>query len=136
MTPSTAKSLNATPIPATFSRRDERGLFVEAINSGPWETVVTGTMNAGSVIGNHYHKRTRMFFFILSGRATVDIVNVETSERRTCEVEAQHGLHLEPGEAHAIRFLTESTFLLLKSQPYDENDPDTFAYSVLGDAAK
>ncbi len=93
-------------------------------------------MNAGAVIGNHYHKRTRMFFFVLTGRAIATIIHVETGERRVCDVEAQHGLHLEPGEAHAIRFEAKSTFLLLKSQPYDENDPDTFDYPVLEDTTK
>ncbi len=136
MTISTTTTLSDSAVPATFSRRDERGSFVEAITTGPWETVITGTMNAGAVIGNHYHKKTRMFFFVLTGLAIANIVNVETGERRTIDIDERHGLHLNPGEAHAISFETETTYVLLKSQTYDENDPDTFAYSVLDEPAK
>jgi len=130
MTTSTTQSEDALAVTATFLRRDRRGVFVEAVNHGPWETVVTGTMKTGAVIGNHYHKHTRMFFFVLSGGAIVTLVNVETGKQRSCKIEELHGLSLNPGEAHAIRFLKDSTFLLLKSLPYDDSDPDTFAYQV------
>lgn len=93
-------------------------------------------MNAGAVLGNHYHKQTRMFFFVTTGLAKIDLVKVDSGERRSHDIESQHGLHLEPGEAHAIRFAKESTFLLLKSQPFDENNPDTFPYPVEENAAR
>lgn len=118
------------PIAASHVREDERGLFVEAINAGPWETVITGSMRAGGVLGDHYHKKTRMFFFLTTGRADVEVVDVSTGERRKCHLATHEGVYLEPNEAHAIRFAEASTFLLLKSTRYREDDPDTFPFPV------
>jgi len=117
----------------TFVREDERGSFIEVVNSGPWETVITGSMRAGAVLGNHYHKRTRMFFFLASGAAHVHVVSVTSRSRDCHELTAPEGLYLEPGQAHAIRFTGKSTFILLKSHPYREDDRDTYPFAVATD---
>ena len=118
------------PIAASYVREDERGLFVEAINAGPWETVITGRMCAGGVLGDHYHKKTRMFFFLTTGRADVEVVHVSTGARQKCHLATHEGVYLEPNQAHAIRFAATSTFVLLKSIRYNEDDPDTFPFPV------
>ncbi len=118
----------------THVREDSRGSFIEIVNAGPWETVVTGTMGAGAVLGHHYHKQTLVFLFLISGRARVASVDVATGRRRNTVLDAGKGIYLKPNSAHAIRFDQESTFILLKSRPYREDDPDTFAYDVeIGD---
>ena len=33
-------------------------------------------------------------------------------------------------ESHAIRFLEESEFIMLKSQKYESDDPDTYRFLV------
>ena len=113
-----------------FVRDDERGTFIEVVNTGPWETVIVGRMKAGAVMGNHYHKKTRIFLFLTEGSATVDVVRVATGSRRRCDLPASRGLFLDPGEAHAIRFREDSRFVLLKSRRYEETDSDTFPYVV------
>ncbi len=117
-------------VKATYTREDARGLFVEIVNAGPWETVINGTMRRGAVIGNHYHKRTRCLMFLTSGAARVDVAEVESGSRGSTRLRAREGVCLEPNHAHAIRFEEDSTFVLLKSLPYDENDPDTYPYMV------
>lgn len=114
----------------SFRRQDERGLFVEVVSGGPWETVITGTMHAGGVIGNHFHKHTRMLFYLMSGAAKVHVVDIETRATATTALRAENGTFLEKNVAHAIVFEQDSSFLLLKSQRYTESDPDTFPYSV------
>ena len=120
---------------ATFVREDERGAFIEVINSGPWETVITGSMREGAVMGNHYHKKTRVFFFLTDGAASVELVHVESGARRSRTLESRQGLFLEANEAHAIRFRRDSRFLLLKSRGYSEDDPDTFPHRVTASIA-
>ena len=51
----------------SFVRADERGLFVEVVNEGPWETVVHGSMKKGSEMGQHYHRECRAFFILSAG---------------------------------------------------------------------
>ena len=121
------------PCSPTHLREDARGLFVEVVNTGPWETVITATMRPGSVIGNHYHKRTRIFLYLVSGAADVHVTAVDTGERQRCQLKAGQGTYLEPYQAHAIHFEAESTFLLLKSRRYNKDDPDTYPFSVLED---
>jgi len=113
-----------------FERRDERGVFREILTGFPAGTVVCGRMSAGAVMGNHYHRRTRVFFYLLAGRAEVRTVNVETSAADKFLLRENQGAFLEPGESHAMRFLVDSEFLMLKSEPYDPADPDTIEYPV------
>lgn len=114
----------------SFQRRDGRGLFVEALNGGPWETLLFGTMKRDAELGHHYHKKTEVFFCLTRGRAEVALVQVETGERERLLLEAPQGVRLRVNESHAIRFLEESDFIMLKSRPYDPSDPDTFAHPV------
>lgn len=113
-----------------FERRDERGVFREVLNGFSAQTLLSGRMNAGAVMGNHYHKKTRVFFYLLRGEAKIETVNVETLARDAFGLSENQGVFLEPGESHAIRYVTDSEFLMLKSPAYDPADPDTYAYPV------
>lgn len=114
----------------TFERRDERGVFTEILRSGPWHTVIAANMRRGAVLGHHYHRRTRMALYLMSGRATARIINVTNVDRRDVELTPGHGVYLEAGEAHAVHFEEDSQCILLKSEPYDPADADTVAYAV------
>lgn len=116
-----------------FERADSRGVFREILSGFPAGTVVSGRMGAGAVMGNHYHRKTRVFFHLLSGRAGVRTVDIETGRLDKFLIGENEGVFLEPGESHAIRFLVDSEFLMLKSLPYDPQDPDTFAHAVPGE---
>lgn len=116
-----------------FERRDSRGVFREILSGFPAGTVVSGSMGAGAVMGNHYHRKTRVFFHLLSGRAGVRTVDIETGAMDKFLLDENEGVLLEPGESHAIRFLVDSEFLMVKSLPYDPHDPDTFAHAVPGE---
>lgn len=113
-----------------FERRDSRGVFREILTGFPAGTVVCGQMGAGAVMGNHYHRRTRVFFYLLTGKVGVRTVDVESGATDKFLLSENQGVVLEPGESHAIRFLVDSEFLMLKSLPYDPEDPDTFGYPV------
>ncbi|MBM3299459.1 MAG: hypothetical protein FJY85_05865, partial [Deltaproteobacteria bacterium] len=88
----------------SFERKDERGLFQEVLNAGTWESLIRAQMNAGSVIGNHYHKETVVFFYLTRGSARIRTVNVETGERDDFVLCQSQGVMLRPYESHAISF--------------------------------
>ena len=115
---------------STFERVDERGVFREIVNSGPWETVIHGQMNQNAVMGNHYHRKTQVFFFLTYGAVNIKTIHVESGERDEFTLQANQGVLLRSNESHAIRFLEESGFILLKSHRYNPDDPDTFSYPV------
>jgi len=114
----------------SFRRTDERGTFLEVLNNGHWESLIYGQMHRGAVIGNHYHRKTEIFFFLTTGSARIDIIDVEKGQQRRLSLEANHGVLLKTFESHAVHFLEESEFIMLKSLRYDPDDPDTFQYPV------
>jgi dTDP-4-dehydrorhamnose 3,5-epimerase-like enzyme len=114
----------------TFERRDDRGLFCEIVNGFSFAAVSRGRMRAGAVMGNHFHKKTRVFFFLVAGGASVRTVDVATGAKDAFRLSEGEGVYLEPGESHSIRYETDSEFLMLKSLPYDPKEPDTFPYPV------
>lgn len=122
--------MSSKVLQATFRRVDERGTFIEVLNDGHWEVLICGEMRAGAVIGNHYHRKTEIFFFLKKGSARVGIIHVETGERRCLSLVAEEGVILKTKESHAIRFLQDSEFIILKSLRYDPADPDTFQYPI------
>lgn len=114
----------------SFDRVDERGTFREVLNRGPWETLIWGRMNRDAVMGQHYHKRTQVFIFLTSGSARIRTIHVETGSKDAFTLHENQGVLLRVNESHSIRFLRDSSFIMLKSQRYNPADPDTFAFPV------
>ena len=114
----------------THVRRDERGELLEIVANFPAKALLSGSMKAGAVMGNHYHRRTRVFFYLQSGSAEVRTVQVATGARDAFSLKAGQGVVLEPNESHAVRFSAESRWLMLKSRAYDPTDPDTYPLPV------
>ena len=114
-----------------FEREDERGTFAELVNTGTWESLVHCQMKAGAVMGNHYHDHTIVLIYLLEGAAEVKTVGVRSGEVRETSVKAFQGYVFRPEEARVIRYLQESTVLLMKSHRYDPDDPDLIDYEVL-----
>lgn len=113
-----------------FIREDDRGLFVEALNGSVWEQVSYGKMKQGSVMGNHYHKNTSVFFFVIEGSVKIDIIGVDDDSKETIVLKPNEGTILVPNFSHAIRFTQESTFVMGKSKKYDKDNPDTYPLEV------
>ena len=113
-----------------FARRDERGTFLEIVNGFESRTAVWGRMRAGAVLGNHFHRKTRIFFFLTSGRARVATVHVDTGERDAFSLEPGQGCFFEVLESHSVLFLEDGDFVMLKSLAYDPADPDTSPHPV------
>lgn len=114
----------------TFERNDHRGLFQEVLNGGSWESLIFGRMKAEGVLGNHYHKKTVIFFFLTKGAVEIKTINVTTEARDAFSLKQGQGVMLGTFESHEIRFMEESEFIMLKSVQYDPEDPDTFSFPV------
>jgi dTDP-4-dehydrorhamnose 3,5-epimerase-like enzyme len=113
-----------------FERRDDRGVFREVVNGFDARTLVCGEMKAGAVLGNHFHRRTRVFFYLARGEARVRTLHVETGEKDLFSLSENQGVFFEVNESHAVRFLRDGEFVMLKSLPYDPADPDTFPHPI------
>lgn len=119
---------NSRIIKPTFIRSDDRGGFIECLNEGPWQTVIHGDMQPGKIMGRHYHRITRCFFYLISGRATINILNIVNGEGATFQLGPQEGIYFEPFESHTITYVEESRFIFLKSLRYSEDRPDIYPH--------
>lgn len=117
-------------ITPSFMREDQRGLFVEAINGTLWKNISYGKMKKGGVMGNHYHKKTKVFFFVAKGAANIDVIDVDSKDRGSILVSENEGIILAPNHSHAINFLADSIFIMGKSLKYIASSPDTYEYKV------
>ncbi len=123
--------MKSTILTPTFVRHDERGDFFEMLNGSKWKNISYGKMKKGSVMGNHYHKKTRVFFFILSGSARIENVNVKTKKRKSCVLFSNEGILFGPYFSHAVIFKEKSLFLMGKEKTYNKETPDTYEYIVV-----
>jgi hypothetical protein len=117
-------------VTAGFERTDARGTFREVLNGFEARTFICGQMREGAVLGNHYHKKTRVFFYLTSGSAAVSTINVVTGETDSFALIGNQGCFFEFNESHAVRFTKPSEFVMLKSLAYGPGDPDTYPHPV------
>ena len=117
-------------VTAAFERRDERGVFREILNGFEARTFVCGEMKEGATLGNHFHRLTRVFFYLTRGSARVATVHVASGEKDSFVLGANQGVFFETNESHVVRFTAESEFVMLKSRPYDPAAPDTYPHPV------
>ena len=117
-------------ITPSFVREDERGTLREVLNSGAWMSIVQGEMRPGAVMGNHYHKETQVFFYLLSGAADIVTEHVIKKTRERFSLSTQQGVLLNTYESHIITFSQASSYLLLKSLPYDPDHDDTYHHPL------
>ena len=117
-------------VTAGFERKDERGVFREVLNGFEARTFVFGEMKEGAILGNHFHKRTRVFLYLTRGAAQISTLNVESGEKDSFGLTANQGCFFDVNESHAVRFTVESEFVMLKSRAYDPAEPDTYPYPV------
>jgi|SRR5208283_4707497 len=80
-------------------------------------SVIQERMPPGTSEKMHYHKFARQFFFVLDGRATVDL------EGEQIVLEKHQGIEVPPGISHQMRNETlEDLSFLVFSVPKSHND--------------
>lgn len=114
----------------SFTRTDERGTLRELLNSGVWQSILQGEMDAGAVMGNHYHQETEVFFFVISGEVAAITEDIHSKARDSFTLHALEGVILHPNVSHKLTFTQGGQFLLLKSNLYDPQNPDTYHYPI------
>lgn len=114
----------------SYIRLDKRGVFIEILNDKHWGNISYGKMKKGAVMGNHYHKKTDIFFFVTSGGVRIDIMDIKTAQPMSIKLSENNGVVIPSGLPHAIRFLKDSTFIMGKSKRYDPENPDTYSFEI------
>lgn len=74
----------------------------------------------GSVLGNHYHKKTDEYFFIVKG-----ICLVHTPSNKKMAMKGALFV-IKPPMNHSIECITDCSFITFLTEPYDSINPDIF----------
>jgi mannose-6-phosphate isomerase-like protein (cupin superfamily) len=80
-------------------------------------SVIFERVSAGERERRHYHERSRQFFYILTGKATIEVAG------RIEVLHAQQGIEIPPGVAHQFRNeSSEAVTFLVISVPKSHGD--------------
>lgn len=92
--------------------QDERGLIIDIVENIPFEHATMIYTKKGATRGNHYHKKSIQYIFVIKGRLRSLTQKVGEDEVRIDPVEENDLIIHEPLEAHAY-IAEEDTFFLV-----------------------
>ncbi len=118
---------------------DGRGSIADILEDETIEHVTLITTAKGAVRGNHYHRETHQWLYVVSG-ALAYAVRAGEGPLETGEVRAGDVLGTGPMEAHALEALEDTTMVVMTRGPRGgrEYESDTFrlvAPLIEGEAA-
>ena len=105
--------------------KDNRGVISSIMVGGKsWREINMITTKKGVVRGNHFHKETEEFLFLMKGKIQLDIVDAKTNEKFTQFIEKNQGVVIEPYEYHTITTLEDTTWIAALTVCYNPKNPD------------
>ena len=115
--------------------KNETGLFQELarkddVNFGQLSYLV---IKPNCSRGNHYHKRKEEWFCCLHGRCELLLTDINRKSKRKIILDSSNRefIKVNPFENHILRNLDDTKdceILIIISEEYNENDPDTFKF--------
>lgn len=107
---------------------DKRFPLVKGM-AGAYVYTVTIT-SGGARPGNHYHKKRKEIYFVLSGIVEVFLENIATRKQQRCSLgDKPQALYIKPGVAHVVVPHTEHSILLVVADS-PNSDGDEFGYEI------
>jgi len=103
----------AKPKPAF---KDKRGLIIDILDGIPVECVTLLTSKRGAVRGNHYHKKTTQYAYVLEGKLRLWTQNPGRPVRSRV-IRAGDLIVTPPKERHAFEALEDSVLLACAHGP-------------------
>ena len=120
--------MNIQQIKLTFE--DSRGTITDIVEQIDFNGATIISSKAGSIRGNHYHKESVQYIYVLEGRM---ISRSKKMGEKLTEVVVQRGdlISHEKHEAHMFEALEDTTFLVLSSglRTGKDYEKDTFRIS-------
>ena len=96
--------------------KDKRGRIIDIFTNQPKEHCTLVTFNKNAVRGNHYHKKSTQFSFVISGKLLMITTKVNHKGQKIGKVKKkilhEHSLVThKPCVAHTFKALKKSTLL-------------------------
>ena len=109
------------------NHKDQRGLIVDLLEKKNINAITLITQKKGKVRGNHYHKKTTQWNYLLNGKIKI-YAKKKNKKKETIVLKKGDLVVTEKNEAHAIKAVTNSQFLVFTQGPRGgkEYENDTF----------
>ena len=96
--------------------KDKRGVILDIFVNKPKDHCTLVTFNKGAIRGNHYHKKSTQYSFVLSGKLIMFSVKVNNNGNITKKIKKEILLKNslithKPFYAHAFKAITKSNLL-------------------------
>jgi len=96
--------------------KDKRGLIIDIFINKPKDHCTLVTFNKNAVRGNHYHKKSTQYSFVISGKlilmtSKIGINGKKLSKVKKEVVNANSLITHKPFHAHAFKALTKASLL-------------------------
>jgi len=115
-------SIKVTHIKPEFT--DERGFISRLVDNDNirFRAVLLITSKAGTIRGNHYHKKDFHYVYCLSGRFKYSEKNMNDPSSKKESVILKRGdlVLSRPMVAHSMEFLEDSSFLAITTEPREQ----------------
>ena len=108
------------------AHQDKRGKIIDILENEKINAITLITIKKGAVRGNHYHKKTYQWNYIVSGK--MQLVTLKNKKKKTITLSPGDIAVTKPGEAHALIGKTSCKCLVFTKGPRGgkEYETDTF----------
>ncbi len=111
----------------TISHKDKRGKIIDLLSKEKINAVTYLSFKKGAVRGNHFHKKTVQWAFVMSGKL---LIKSQKPQSRITQMTIKEGDLMvdEKNESHAILALKDSEIIVFTRGPRGgkEYESDTF----------
>ena len=114
-------------IKTKINYRDKRGVIIDLLEKEKINAITYITQNKGKVRGNHFHKKTVQWNYLIKGR--IKIVTKKKNSKAKEMILSKGDLVVTPSnESHAIKAIKYSEYLVFTKGPRagEEYENDTF----------
>jgi len=109
--------------------RDERGLIIDLLERKKINAITFITQKKGKVRGNHFHKKTIQWNYLIKGKIELAAKKKNESLKKIILLKGDL-VETEKNEKHAIKALKDSEFLVFTQGPRGGKnyEKDTFRF--------
>ena len=110
-----------------ISHRDNRGVIIDLLEKKTINAITYITIKKNKVRGNHIHRKTTQWIFILDGKIKL-FTKKKNQKIKTITLKKNDLLETPPNEAHAFKAIKNSIFLVFTKGPRSGRnyEKDTF----------
>ncbi|OGO21371.1 MAG: hypothetical protein A2144_03870 [Chloroflexi bacterium RBG_16_50_9] len=95
---------------------DDRGKIVDILERVETDCVTLITSKKGARRGDHYHKKSLQYLYVLSGRLQL-LTQMSGEKTLQTTIESGHMVSTPPWESHAFIAIDDSTMIVLTRGP-------------------